>query len=125
MTNVEVVIYFFKKSSCQGFRRFYETCYGFFFSKKKSQHTWQGFQKSVKPISPRFQNVGSQTLHIGQFSKAIITQQLSTIILFQTLIFFKNFNYKKVKKNEKYIKFSSNILYVHKFILFKTTFKFL
>jgi len=91
-----VVIYFFKESSCQGFTRFYETRSGFFFKKIKIQHTQKGFQRIVKTYSPRFQSVGFWTIHTSQFSKAVLTQQLSTIILFQTLYFLKNLITKKV-----------------------------
>jgi hypothetical protein len=52
-----------------------------FFSKIKieNQHTQKRFQKFVKTMSPRFQSVGSQTIHTSQLSKAIITQQLSKL----------------------------------------------
>jgi hypothetical protein len=50
------------------------------------QLKWGGFEKIEKNNKnyPRFRSAGSQT---GQFSKVVLTQQLSKVLLFQKMIF--------------------------------------
>jgi hypothetical protein len=78
----------------------------------------------------QIQSVSSHKFHINQLPRVVFTNQLSKVQLFFLSIFYfkiQQLPQEKVKitKNEINVKKnSSNILYVHNFILFKQVLKF-
>jgi hypothetical protein len=46
------------------------------------QQTRGGFQKIEKINFPLFQSAGSQTVHMSRFSKMVLGQQVSKVLLF-------------------------------------------
>jgi hypothetical protein len=48
---------------------------------------WGGFEKKIKKFYSRFQSAGLQTVHTSKFSKVVLTQQLSKVLLFQKMNF--------------------------------------
>jgi len=73
MTNVGWLFIFSKNHHVRVLEDFMK--FALIFSSKKKNSTYpRRFQKFVKAISPRLQNVGFQTVNTNQFSQTVFTQ---------------------------------------------------